>query len=112
MIQIEKEQADGAVIIRVSGAVDTDNAPILRRELHALATHGSPVIVLSLGEAEKVDTSGLATLVESAQVIGRSGGELLVTGLRARATDTYSLAQIEGAFRTFETEADALAGAG
>ena len=111
-MEIEVENAAKAVVVRLGGSIVIESSPSVRAALQRLVRDKAKAIVLSLGGAERVDTSALATFIECARAVGQYGGKLLVVGLNEQATDTFSLAQVDGAFLTFETEADALASLG
>ena len=106
------ENVAGAVVVRLGGSIVIENSPDVRTALQGLVHDKAKAIVLSLEGAERVDTSALATFIECARAVGQYGGKLLVAALNERATDTFSLAQVGGAFLTFETEAEALASLG
>ena len=108
-MDVTREKIDGGVLLRVGGTVDIETSPVLRNDLQQLLKEGARTIVVSLEGADRVDTSGLATLVECAGRLSAAGGRLLAVGLRAKATDTHSLARIEGTLAMFDAEAEALA---
>lgn len=111
-VEIKVENAAGAVVVKLGGSIVIESSPSVRAALHELVRDKAKTIVLSLEGAKRVDTSALATFIECARAVGQYGGQLLVAGLSEQATDTFSLAQVGGAFLTFETEADALASLG
>jgi len=108
-VLIEHETVGQACVVRLRGAVHMGNSPEVRKVLQHYVKKRTPAILVSLGETQYVDTSGLATLVECAQNMRRYGGRLLVAGLNAQVADAFSLAQIEEFFSVFPTEADAVA---
>ena len=59
-------------LIRVSGALDEDTAPMLAGVLRPVATRGGTVQV-DLAGLEGVDASGFAVLLDIAHAIGRRG---------------------------------------
>ena len=63
-LQIEHDRAEGALIVRVSGALRFPAAVELTRAVESLLDQGVPgVTVLDLGDLDEVDHTGIAVLV-------------------------------------------------
>jgi len=108
-LEITEEQVGNARVVRVLGSIHLGNSPELRNVLQRLVKEGAAAVVVSLDGADRVDTSGLATFVESAQEMHGRGGRLIVSGLNEEMTDTLSLQQVRSVFPILPTEAEALA---
>lgn len=67
---------DGAVVLAVSGEIDTLTAPVLNVALTGLAGEPDPVLVVNLSEVSFLASSGLAVLVEGARLAEGSGRRL------------------------------------
>jgi len=106
-VEIRQEPLGANTVVRVSGTVTIENSPKLREVLKKLTDAEAPGVIVSFEGAQVVDTSGLATLVECSQNMRAYGGRLHVAGLNSHLADAYSLAEIEGAFATSDTEAEA-----
>jgi len=108
-VAIEEEVQGEGCVLTLREPLVIETSPELRKALMRLARQKVAAVVVNLEGAGRVDTSGLATLFECGQAIGRYGGKLLVVGLDAQSADTFALAQLKGAFLTFDTQAGALA---
>jgi len=106
-VAIESASVKGIPVVRLDGPVDLDNSPSLRKALKKLVGRRLPALIVSVGRESRLDTSALATLVECAHDMGRSEGRLAVVGLSTQATDAFSMAQLEGIFLIFDSEAEA-----
>jgi anti-anti-sigma factor len=70
-------RALGSVVVTVHGDVDTD---LLRRTLTDLAeTQGNLHLVIDLRDAESLDPSGVAVLVDSSQRVRQHGWDLVLS---------------------------------
>jgi len=107
-LEIERQDVGMCVVVRVRGSVHLGNSHELRRALQRVLKRKAPAVLVSLDAVDRVDTSGLATIVECAQAMQRYGGKLAVSGLSHGMTDKLSLAQVKGLFPAPETEAEAL----
>ncbi len=106
-VNIAEANLRGVPVVRFSGSIHLKNSPGIRKALKKLTAQKSPALIVSLDATRYVDTSGLATLVECAQNMRNYGGQLAVVGLSAQVADAFSVAQLEGIFSVFKTEAEA-----
>ena len=111
-LDFKQETVGHFTVLRVSGAVDTENSPELRKALQHLVKKRVRAVVLSLEGADRVDTSGVATLIECAQMMSQYGGKMLVSGLNEQVANAFALVQTERMLSIFDTEAEALAALG
>ena len=89
----------GVTIVKLRQDISMDTSPVLRRYLmHLLKKKGLHVVV-DLQSIKKIDTSGLATLVEFAAQLRQKGGDIAVCGIHEEATDTLSLKQVENVLK-------------
>jgi len=107
-LEIEEATSDRMPVVRLGGTINIENSPALRQALEARLKDRPAAMLVNLSKLERIDTSGLATLVECAQSLREHGGRLLVAGLRGEMTDSLSLSQVRGVFLLFDTERQAL----
>lgn len=90
----EVEYHQHVVVIRPECDLDMESVPELRKFfIKRLKTNDKDVIV-DLENVQRVDTSGLAVLVEFAGHLKDYGRTLSVCGLKNGSTDTLSLQQV------------------
>jgi len=94
--------------VAMSGRLDIDTAPELRRVLHKHIGDRPSGLLLDLSGLDFMDTSGLATLIEARQLLQQDGGRLALFGLAAQIAEVFSMAQVEGMFTIVATESEAL----
>jgi anti-anti-sigma factor len=84
-LHIEHDRAEGALIVRVSGALRFPAAVELIRAVEPLLDHGvAEVTVLDLGDLDEVDHTGIAVLVAVGRDFKASGSQVrVVTADRA-----------------------------
>jgi len=103
----EKKQAD-VVIFSVSGEIDITTSPDLRKVFDRLIKEKTPKIVLNLSEVNYIDSSGLATLVESLQRLKGHGGKLKLTNLSGKVKSLFEITKLERLFEIFPEEEKAV----
>ena len=85
------EREDGK-FLRPQGVVDCQTSPLLRKVLRRWVRKRVPGVVVSLKEVEHLDTSGVATLIESHEEMQGYGGRLLLADVGPQARQMLSLA--------------------
>jgi len=108
-LEIVQEQNGNVTVVRPRGAVNIETSSRFHEELMQLVRRKAPAVLVSLRELERMDTSGLAALIDAAQQLQACGGTLAVSELDGELTDDLSLAQVRSAFPTFASEQEALA---
>ena len=89
--------------LKLSGEIDLLHAPALRAALQAKAASKCPVLIIELSDVPFLDSSGLSELIAYEQTARVFGGKLLIVGLRPEIRQLFSLARLDGFFRTFDS---------
>jgi len=106
-MKVTQEIDGSATLFIVEGQVDMHTSPELRTHLrNALGASASPLVDLS--DVGFIDSSGLATLIEALQAVGKYGGKLRLCGLNSEVRKLFDLAQLSTIFDLRETRADAI----
>jgi anti-sigma B factor antagonist len=74
----------------------------------ALGAEASPLVV-DLTQVAFIDSSGLATLIEALQAVGKYGGKLRLFGLTPEVRKLFDLAQLSTIFDLRDSRDDACA---
>jgi anti-anti-sigma factor len=85
---------------RLSSDVDSGNALVLRKELERAVKDGPPVVFLDLADVRKMDSAGIAVLVEVHDKLKREGRQL---GLINTPETVKGLLDVLGVFEIYES---------
>lgn len=97
-MKVTQETNGAATVFIVEGQVDMHTSPALRAHLReALGNSASPLVV-DLTSVAFIDSSGLATLIEALQAVGKYGGKLRLCGLSPEVQKLFELAQLTTIF--------------
>lgn len=108
-MKVTQEAQGSATLFIVDGQVDMHTSPELRGHLRdALKAQVSPLVV-DLTQVAFIDSSGLATLIEALQAVGKYGGKLRLCGLSTEVRKLFDLAQLSTIFDLRESREDACA---
>lgn len=107
-MNVQREDHGEGVVLIVDGQVDMHTSPELRRHLRtALESRNTPVVA-DLTNVTFIDSSGLATLIEALQGVGRYGGKLRLAGLQPAVKNLFRLSNLTSIFHIHDTREDAL----
>ncbi len=101
-----KEDGD-AIIVAFSGDVDLESSPDARKILLECVGKHKPVLV-DLSKVGYIDSSGVASLVESLQSARKVGSDLLLVAVSEGALRVLQLARLDKVFTICDSIEDGL----
>ncbi len=107
--EIREEQ--GATIVSFVGDVDLQSSPDARKVLLECVGKEIPVLV-DLSRVEYIDSSGVASLVESFQSARKLGQTMVLVAVSEGALRVLQLARLDKVFTICDTVDDGLAAIG
>jgi anti-sigma B factor antagonist len=108
-MHITEKKNNDALIYTVSGDIDINSSPDIRKVFEKSANTKVPKIVVNLSGVSYIDSSGLATLVEMLKKTRSYGGKLKLTNLAAKVKSLFEITKLEKLFDIYETEEEATA---
>ena len=96
------------VVLVVEGQVDMHTSPELRVKLRENLEKKMTPLVVDLTKVQFIDSSGLATLIEALQAVGRYGGKLRLFGLSPAVKNLFKLSNLISIFDIRATREDAV----
>ncbi|NQT33502.1 MAG: STAS domain-containing protein [Candidatus Omnitrophica bacterium] len=107
-MQINSEKKNDISIIRVSGNVDIQTSPDMKKYLDKEITGENNKIVIDLKDVDYVDSSGLATLVEVLKSLRAVSGKLKLTNLSPKVKGLFEITKLNNLFDIYGDEEEAL----
>ncbi len=104
----EIREQDGAVVVALIGDVDLQNSPAARKILLSCVEQKKPVLV-DLSGVGYIDSSGVASLVESLQSARKIGTKLALVAVSDGARRVLGLARLDKVFTLCDTIEEGLA---
>ncbi|MHC1741412.1 MAG: lipid asymmetry maintenance protein MlaB [Syntrophobacteraceae bacterium] len=94
------EGVQGEVLVHLEGVLDRDTVPDIRKRLLRLARReGLSRLAVDFSKVARLDTAGLAVMVEALRAVSQKGSILSVDGLSEEAKRLFRLARLEETFR-------------
>ena len=103
----EIKEESGAIIVSFSGDVDLESSPDARKILLECVGKHKPVLV-DLSKVGYIDSSGVASLVESLQSARKKGSDLLLVAVSEGALRVLQLARLDKVFTICDSIEDGL----
>lgn len=97
-------------ILALEGDIDMHRSPEVKQTLEPLIAQKVPRILLDLSAVTYIDSSGLATMIETLQRIQGYGGKFAMFGLRESVRHVFEIARLDQIFKLYADEAAAIAG--
>jgi anti-anti-sigma factor len=106
---IEATQLEKAVLIKVGGRMDAENAPQFEQACDEWIRRGARHVVAELNGLEYVSSMGLRSFLSVAQKLTPLPGSLSLVGLRGLPRQVFEMTRLIGLFPVFDTADEALA---
>lgn len=97
-MKVTQETQGSAALFIVEGQVDMHTSPELRGQLRSALQSGASPLVVDLTSVAFIDSSGLATLIEALQAVGKYGGKMRLCGLSPEVRKLFDLAKLSTIF--------------
>jgi len=97
-------------ILALEGEIDLHRSPQVKESLEPLIAQKTPRILVDFSGVTYIDSSGLATMIETLQRIQGYGGKFAMFGLRESVRGIFEIARLDQIFRIFPDEAAAVSG--
>jgi anti-sigma B factor antagonist len=108
MLEVSSYTKQGATIVQIKGDVDLYSSPQVRSAIMELTEKKTPAILVDLRDVGYMDSSGVATLVEGLQQVGRYGGKFKLMHLASAVREVFELSRLDKVFEIYEDEESAL----
>ena len=107
-MQINMEEENGIAVFRMSGDIDINTSPDLKKSFDSAISGKKDKIVINLKEVSYVDSSGLATLVEILKNMRAYGGKLKLASLSDKVRGLFEITKLDKLFDIVPDEESAV----
>ncbi|MBN2097400.1 MAG: STAS domain-containing protein [Candidatus Omnitrophica bacterium] len=107
-MQIKQRKMDQVVIVELSGEIDINTSPLVRKTFDQLIKQQEQKVLLNFSQVSYIDSSGLATLVEMLKRLRRFGGNLRLCNLSEKVKGLFEITKLDKLFQIFPEEEQAL----
>ena len=108
-LHIETATITGYPLLRLGGVVDFNTAHEFREVLRDWVKQKKEAAVIDLREVDKIDTAGIATIIESVEDMRGYGGRVVLVHDNEHIERAFKVAGREGCCEDCATEQEAVA---
>jgi anti-anti-sigma factor len=108
-MNIEPTELDKAVLLKVTGRMDAENAHEFEDACQRWIAQGAKHLIAELGDLQYVSSMGLRCFLSVAQKLQASSGSLILCGLHGLPRQVFEMTRLIGLFPVFETAEQAVA---
>lgn len=98
MITMQRTALPDGMIVTVAGEIDFSRSPSLRSELLAVLTGKPARLIIDLAGVPYMDSSGVATLVETLRAQRESSRKLVICGMQPKVRGIFEIAKLNTVF--------------
>ncbi|TNF32424.1 MAG: anti-sigma factor antagonist [Deltaproteobacteria bacterium] len=108
-MQIETQEKGSALVVAISGSLDTKTAPAAETAIGAILDQGRNHLVVDFSEVDYIASSGLRVLLSTMKRLKKSKGKMFLCGMNPTVREVFDISGFSGIFKILDTQADALA---
>ena len=94
-------------VLRLSGELDLNSVPDVRRSIRALIDEGLVNFIINLTDLDFIDSSGLGVLVGGLARVREKQGEIKITCANKRILRIFEMTRLTQLFELYPTEEEA-----
>lgn len=108
-MHIEATQLEKAVVLKVSGRLDAENAYEFDKACDVWISQGVKHLIADLADLQYVSSMGLRSFLAAAQKLKSISGSLILCGLKGLPRQVFEMTRLDSLFPIYETAEQALA---
>lgn len=108
-LQIEAEEIEGKVILRLAGRLDAASFSVLEKRLNSLIGQGHKKVLMDFSELTYLSSAGMRLLLSFTKKLKAEGGSLVIFQVVKEIMEIIQMAGFERILQICKTEKAALA---
>jgi anti-anti-sigma factor len=108
LLNIEATQLEKAVLLKVSGRMDAENATDFDQACEVWISKGAKHLIADLNDLRYVSSMGLRSFLVVAQKLKSSSGSLVFCGLSGLPRQVFEMTRLIDLFPVYETSQQAI----
>lgn len=109
-MNVPSRHREGITILEPKGKITIGEGDVaLRNAIHEALDAGATKLLLNMAGVTRLDSSGIAELVQAHSTAASRGASLKLTSLTKKVKDVLDITQIVGLFEAFDDEDAAVA---
>ncbi len=105
---IDEELADGVVVLKLHGIVDSGTAQFLEDKFNDLVASNNVRIVADLGDVNYISSAGWGIFVGEIKGIRQRGGDIKLASMHPDVREVFDLLEFNTLLKPYATKEEAL----
>lgn len=106
-MEIKVDKTPGLAIVIPQGEIDMSSSGELRQVLQQLTKDKTETVIVSLEDAQHIDSSGIATLIEALKKMEKYNGKMRLVINTKKIFNVFKIAHLDMVFKIYESIKDA-----
>lgn len=107
-MDIAQSESNGFTIVSISGEVDLNSSPQMRKLFDDLIAKKASKIIVNFKKVSYIDSSGLATLIEMMQRLKKNQGLMCLVEMSDKIRSLFEITKLDKLFKIYRTQEEAL----
>ena len=107
-MQIDQKEKDGVAICYISGEINIDTTPGLKKAFKKLINSKSRKVLLNFNSVDYIDSLGMSTLIGFLKNLKNIQGVVVLSNLSPKIRSLFTITKCEKIFKIYDTEENAL----
>ena len=107
-LQIQEQEIDQKMVMRIIGRLDAASAPILENKVTSLLEGEHDFLILDFQQLEYLSSAGMRFLLSATKQLKAKNGHLVLFGIRPEVMDIISMAGFDQILNICSTQEEAL----
>jgi len=107
-MRMQVSKIEEAVILRISGDLDSDANPILKENLKELVESVKMGLLIDMTEVKYINSAALGTFIQAYRLLGERNIPLKFFGMTRKVKSIFLITKLDGVLEIFESEQEAL----
>ncbi len=107
-MNIKVEKVNDIVIVVLGGELNMNTSNRLREAFKGILKDGDTKVLIDFEKVDFIDSSGIATLIEMFQNLGKVGGRMSLYHVNKKIVSVLEITKVHKLFGIFENREDAL----
>lgn len=109
---IEAERANGTVIAKADGRIDSSNSREFHSELEAVVADSDGALVLDFGEVTYISSAGMRVILITAKSLQKSGTKFALCSMNDDIREVFKISGFDKIIEIHSSQAEALSAVG
>ncbi|MCY4424115.1 MAG: STAS domain-containing protein [Acidimicrobiaceae bacterium] len=109
---INAERADGTVIAKADGRIDSSNSREFHTELEAVVADSDAALVLDFEDVAYISSAGMRVILLTAKSLQKSGIKLALCSMNDSIREVFKISGFDKIIEIHESQAEALSAVG